>query len=446
MYSSPYSSPYGTGMYGTGGLYGGGAYGGYGGAYGGGMYGSPYNRFGMMGAPGGVGLLSGVNQSVEQVGRISTVLQMASEALHMTFSSGVRLFANLGMFSNEMGSVASALTAFHFLSRIYLKLKEKFLRMIGKQEAADEVKLKAAWEHPSQQEGADQNSNPNDPQNQITMLQHQQQQIHQTGNVSWISVFAAIFGILYLIKRIFRFFFPKRAPKPVLPPQRATMPNGQAVHIISTPGGRHFVVSPQGQRCPVVSAVTGAPLSTSLLELPPGHGLAMVAPNGQSIPLRLAVSSPTPMPSIAAGTPLQPGASSTSSPVTPQKPTQTSSTTTDESTSSSTPVRADASGPAPSWLSSSSDTTSSGGVVNPSLPTSAAAVAGVSPQLNSAASSASPALNSAISSFSGGGGSTFGTMGSPYGGVGGGLGGYGSPYGSAYGTPGIGMGMGAGMW
>jgi len=33
---------------------------------------------GMMGAP-GVGLLSGVNQSVEQVGRISTVLQMASE-------------------------------------------------------------------------------------------------------------------------------------------------------------------------------------------------------------------------------------------------------------------------------------------------------------------------------------------------------------------------------
>jgi len=137
----PYSSygGYGGGAYGNYGAYGGGANAGYG--YGGG-YGSAYGAYGggggygmgpgMGGGPydgnpnkllyGGQTLLHGVESSVQSFGRISHLLQMNFEALHMSFSSVVRFFGNFSVLRHEMYEIGKTFTTLKFLHLFYEKI------------------------------------------------------------------------------------------------------------------------------------------------------------------------------------------------------------------------------------------------------------------------------------------------------------------------------------
>jgi len=134
---SPYSSYGGGGYggaYGNYGAYGGGyGYGGYGSAYGAGAYGG-YGGMGPMGAGGpydgnpnkllngGQTLLHGVESSVQSFGRISHLLQMNFEALHMSFSSVVRFFGNFSVLRLEMYEIGKTFTTLKFLHLFYEKI------------------------------------------------------------------------------------------------------------------------------------------------------------------------------------------------------------------------------------------------------------------------------------------------------------------------------------
>jgi hypothetical protein len=177
-------------MYGSG-MYGGGMYGsGYGSSmYGGGMYGG-----GMMGMPGPGGML-GMNtmmMGVNSVSRLSQLLQMTSEALHMAFSSLVRLLGSVTHLTQEFGAAGQAFTTFSLIRVLwsaYHKLKLFFLRLIGQRDLAEKLRMQEAWQHT----GADFDDSSLQPTSNAP-----------SGKWSWTSFFFFTFGTIWVAKKVFR--------------------------------------------------------------------------------------------------------------------------------------------------------------------------------------------------------------------------------------------------
>eukprot|EP01083_Nonionella_stella_P182937 659675_1 len=124
------NSMYGNSMYGGGGMYGNSMYGG----YGMGMNG----MYGQMGPMGPMGFMQNMQMSVNNVGRFSQLLQVASQALHMTFSSLVQFAGNIGMLAREFGGILSGVYVFRFLKWLYLKIKKFLFWIIGKKPSTKE--------------------------------------------------------------------------------------------------------------------------------------------------------------------------------------------------------------------------------------------------------------------------------------------------------------------
>merc|ERR1719189_2368406 len=110
--------------------------------YGNSMYGGMgYGMNGMYGGPMGMGPMGPMGfmqMSVNNVGRFSQLLQVASQALHMTFSSLVQFAGNIGMLAREFGGFLSGAYIFRFLKWLYLKIKKFLFWIIGRKPSSKE--------------------------------------------------------------------------------------------------------------------------------------------------------------------------------------------------------------------------------------------------------------------------------------------------------------------
>jgi len=157
---------------------------GMGGMYGGGMYGNPM----MIGGP-----MSYMQNSVNSVGRVAGLLQMASQGLHMCFSSFINMTSNLNMLHHEVGGILSIFAVFKFFRDLLRKLKYRILKLLGRR-----TSLEDAWE-------ADQQT-----------------------QYSLISIGFALFGVLWVLKKFYELLTYK-------PPQLPPNPQNPGNQIAQTP-------------------------------------------------------------------------------------------------------------------------------------------------------------------------------------------------------------------
>eukprot|EP00808_Paulinella_micropora_P008932 g7014.t1 len=145
---SMYGNMSGMGMYG-GGMHGNNMMGGYGMGYGG-MMGGP-----MAGMPGGImggagSLISNMEQSVMSFGRISQLLQMNFQGLHMAFMSVQQLLGHASMLQHEMASVIRTFTTFRILHLAFLKMRNMLRALFGavggKGQGPSVVDLEEVWQ------------------------------------------------------------------------------------------------------------------------------------------------------------------------------------------------------------------------------------------------------------------------------------------------------------
>jgi len=169
--------------------YGGGMGGGMGGMYGGGMGGGMYGNPMMIGGP-----MNYMQNSVNSVGRVAGLLQMASQGLHMCFSSFINMTSNLNMLHHEVGGILSIFAVFKFFRDLLRKLKYRILKLLGRR-----TSLEDAWE-------ADQQT-----------------------QYSIISIGFALFGVLWVLKKFYELLTykpPQLPPNPQNPgTQMAQQPN-----------------------------------------------------------------------------------------------------------------------------------------------------------------------------------------------------------------------------
>merc|ERR1719295_387935 len=170
-------------------MYGGGMYGGMGGMYGNSMYGNP-----MMGNIGPMSPMGFMQMSVNNVGRFSQLLQVASQALHMTFSSLVQFAGNIGMMAREFGGFLSGAYIFRFLKWLYLKIKRFLFWLIGRKPSAKE-QLEEMFQSAVSETSAEQAK----AQGQSAMESNA-----NSTHYSWLSVGFYCFGIMYVIQWIYK--------------------------------------------------------------------------------------------------------------------------------------------------------------------------------------------------------------------------------------------------
>merc|ERR1712079_830006 len=132
-----------------------------------------------------------MQMSVNNVGRFSQLLQVVSQALHMTFSSLVQFAGNIGMLAREFGGFLSGAYIFRFLKWMYLKIKKFIFWIIGRKPSAKEQ-----FEEMFQNAAAsttDKAGNGVNGQNQ-----------GNSTNYNWLSIGFYCFGIMYVIQWIYR--------------------------------------------------------------------------------------------------------------------------------------------------------------------------------------------------------------------------------------------------
>jgi len=137
----------------------------------GGMYGPQMGMYGGMNPMNPMmSPLNAMQTTVGTVGRISGLLQMVSQAVHMSFSSFVQMAGNMSLLQGELGGILSIYSIFRFFANILRRIKVFIMRMLGRP-----TSLEDAWE----------NENGN---NQI----------------SFINIGLCLFGILFICKKLYQ--------------------------------------------------------------------------------------------------------------------------------------------------------------------------------------------------------------------------------------------------
>jgi len=85
------------------------------------------------------GPLQIMSQSVDSVGKISGLLQMASQAVHMCFSSFVQLAGSFQHLQMELGSGISLFSLFKFFFDILKRFEAFILRLFGRSSTLEEA-------------------------------------------------------------------------------------------------------------------------------------------------------------------------------------------------------------------------------------------------------------------------------------------------------------------
>jgi len=115
---------------------------------------SPYGGYGTGGNPfdpfgqnkwinGGQTIMSGVEQSVHSFGRISQLMQMNFEALHVSFTSLLRFLGGFAILRSEFWALGKTFTLFRFLQLVYIKARRVVSTLLGRSDP--QTDLKDAW-------------------------------------------------------------------------------------------------------------------------------------------------------------------------------------------------------------------------------------------------------------------------------------------------------------
>jgi len=194
------NSMYGNNMYGGNSLYGNSLYGNnmsmYNSGYGLSGLGG-YNSMGNLYNPSPVNGYSPMlfmQNSVNNVGRFSMLLQTASQTLHMTFSSLVQFIGNMVYLTSECGSFIGTLSIFRLLRYLFRKIKHLFLTIIGKKHLIQQNDFENIFHSIA--------TSTNTAATTTTTNGNNTQD--STNTSSWFSVSLSIIGLLYLCQWVYK--------------------------------------------------------------------------------------------------------------------------------------------------------------------------------------------------------------------------------------------------
>lgn len=238
--------------------------------YNGGMYPPNGGSFGS-----GYGVMNGAMNSFDFFNRFAMTLSSTSEALHITFSSAIRLIASLRSLSSEFDNFRTTFSAVVLLKRVLLFIRSFVYRFFGL---------------PSKNFGE---SKIVPPENFLGR------------SADRVLLLSMTCGLITFLKRFVSSLYRRVSPYHEI---TAFLPTGQSIEILF-PKSDHaqnepFVLSPSGRRCCVI--ITPSPDSPSP-DLPspdspsldsPSHNsilnsLELIAPNGGKIPLKVNMNDDT---------------------------------------------------------------------------------------------------------------------------------------------------------